>query len=539
MGRNGPTKEELAAENKILQERLWEAEQIIEAIRGGETDAFVIPETGEERIYTFKGADFGYRILVESMNEGALILSPDDSIYYCNQCFAEMVRFPIQKIIGTPLKSYIDQSIHAEICGLIHDSRLHGKARGEFLLKQEYGVFLPVNLSLNFVDLNEFKGVCAIITDLSLQKQSEKILSMSETKYKELVQLSKSIIMKLDIHNNFIFVNEYGKMFFGFSEDELIGHSIFEIILPVIGSPESNLGDSFIDFIYHPEEYGNYENEFFCKGLKKVWVSWTNQPIYDDNGNLAGVLLVGSDITERKKAAVELMSYAMRLEKLNKELEEFAFIASHDLREPLRKIKNFGDMIKRGVKDKLDETTLDYFARMMRSVDRMEKLIRDLLEYSRVASAQELLDTVDLNKAAMDAVADIEQSDALIGISGLPTVWAKSSQMEQLFQNIIANALKFNDKDRAEIKIYSERDNNEWQIFIEDNGIGFNEQYLDRIFAPFQRLHGRSEYEGTGMGLAICRKIVERHGGKLTAKSTIGKGSTFIITLPITCKGRE
>ena len=243
-----------------------------------------------------------------------------------------------------------------------------------------------------------------------------------------------------------------------------------------------------------------------------------------------------TDISDRKQAEENLKVFAGRLEHSNHELEQFAFIASHDLQEPLRKIQAFGNLLGTKCSDKLDEQGKDYLTRMQNAAKRMQQLIRDLLKYSRVATRPEPLDTVDLREAVMEVISDlelrIERLGANVEVFELPAIKAVKSQIHQLFQNLIANALKFHGEEQPHIKIYSQRTDHDYRIFVEDNGIGFDEQFLDRIFTPFQRLHGRSAYEGTGMGLAICRKIVERHGGSITAKSKPGEGSTFIITLP-------
>ena len=244
-----------------------------------------------------------------------------------------------------------------------------------------------------------------------------------------------------------------------------------------------------------------------------------------------------TDISDRKQAEEKLKVFAGKLEHSNKELEQFAFIASHDLQEPLRKIQAFGDMLGKNWSDKLDKQGKDYLTRMQNAAKRMQGLIADLLKYSRVATRPEPLGDVDLREAVIEVVSDLEIKIQRLGadveVLELPVVKAAKSQIYQLFQNLIANSLKFHrDGDRPHIKIYSRRTDNDYRIFVEDNGIGFDEIYLDRIFAPFQRLHGRSVYEGTGMGLAICRKIVEQHGGVITAKSKPGEGSAFIITLP-------
>ena len=250
-----------------------------------------------------------------------------------------------------------------------------------------------------------------------------------------------------------------------------------------------------------------------------------------------------TDISDRKQAEKDLKVSAERLEHTNKELEnsnrelqDFAFIASHDLQEPLRKIQAFGDRLMTRCKDRLDEEGKDFLARMQNSAKRMSQLINDLLKYSRVATRTEPLDTVDMREAVREVISDLEPRIEWLGanveVFELPAIKAEQSQIRQLFQNLISNALKFRGKEQPHIKIYSQRTDHEFRIFVEDNGIGFEEQFLDRIFMPFQRLHGRSAYEGTGMGLAICRKIVERYGGSITAKSKPGEGSTFIIWLP-------
>jgi PAS domain S-box-containing protein len=243
-----------------------------------------------------------------------------------------------------------------------------------------------------------------------------------------------------------------------------------------------------------------------------------------------------TDISDRKQSEEKLIVFAGKLEQSNRELEQFAFIASHDLQEPLRKIQAFGNMLGNKSGDKLDEKGKDYLTRMQNAAKRMQQLISDLLKYSRVATRPEPPDTVDVREVLMEVVSDLEikiqRLGANIEVLELPVIKAEKSQIYQLFQNLIANSLKFHRDGQPHIKIYSRRTDHDCRIFVEDNGIGFDEKYLDRIFAPFQRLHGRSAYEGTGMGLAICRKIVERYGGSITAKGKPGEGSTFIITLP-------
>jgi PAS domain S-box-containing protein len=265
-------------------------------------------------------------------------------------------------------------------------------------------------------------------------------------------------------------------------------------------------------------------------------------PFIETDGSTL-ILEMGIDITERKRAEESLSAYMARLEMLNAELQEFAFVASHDLQEPLRKIQSFGSRLRAKCDISLGEEGCDYLQRMESAANRMQALLGSLLAYSRVTTRTNLMVETDLGKVTHNVLSDleipIERSGGQVEVGNLPVVTADSAQMHQLFQNLIVNGLKYSRKDeKPTVRVYGHTDNGVAEIFVEDNGIGFDEKYLDRIFKPFQRLHGRtSAYDGTGMGLAIVRKIVERHGGTITARSIPGEGSTFIVTLP--AKGRS
>jgi PAS domain S-box-containing protein len=245
----------------------------------------------------------------------------------------------------------------------------------------------------------------------------------------------------------------------------------------------------------------------------------------------------------RDQLELRVQERTAELVRRNKELQEFVFVASHDLREPLRKIQTFGDLAVMKSNKGLTDAGRDCVSRMQTGAARMQTLLESLLRYSRVTNHAEPFQETDLNKSVETALSNLDvvvgARKARLEIGQLPTVEADRVQMVQLFQNLISNALKFQSPNNTpRIKIYSMavegrfRKNNAYEICVEDNGIGFDEQYLDKIFKPFQRLHGRDEYPGVGIGLAICRKIAERHRGSLTASSTPGKGATFVFTLP-------
>lgn len=238
----------------------------------------------------------------------------------------------------------------------------------------------------------------------------------------------------------------------------------------------------------------------------------------------------------------ELAERTSELERSNEELEQFAYIASHDLQEPLRMISSYTQLLAKRYKDKLDEDATEFINYAVDGANRMQVLINDLLSYSRVGTKGDEFSHVDLNgvleavKANLKGV--IEESGAVIKYSKLPTVRADKSQMTQLFQNLIGNAIKFRREGvKAEIEISAKKEGNLFRFVVKDNGIGIDKKYLDRIFVIFQRLHTKEEFPGTGIGLAICKKIVERHGGEISVESAEGKGSDFIFTLQ--GKGRE
>lgn len=248
--------------------------------------------------------------------------------------------------------------------------------------------------------------------------------------------------------------------------------------------------------------------------------------------HLAGVAI------EHKQADEQLREHARKLEESNQELQDFAFIASHDLQEPLRKVMAFGDRLKSVVGEGLGDKGGDYLDRIQNAALRMQRLIDDLLKLSRLTTKANPFKPVDLNKVVEGVLEDLEirlkQSEGKVEVKNLPTVEADENQMRQLFQNLIANALKFCKEQSPPHIVIDCKDGKKgsFEISFQDNGIGFDPKYADRIFKPFERLHGRSEYEGTGMGLAICYKIVGRHGGHIKALGRAGEGATFLVQLP-------
>jgi PAS domain S-box-containing protein len=297
-----------------------------------------------------------------------------------------------------------------------------------------------------------------------------------------------------------------------------------------------------------PFENFEVEHEFQHIGHKVMLIN--ARQIFQDNNQSGLILLAIEDITERKQTEETLKRFTARLEQSNRELQDFASVASHDLQEPLRKIQAFGDLLTSECGHSLPETGQQYLQRMQNAAARMQLLINDLLAFSRVTTKAQPFVRVDLATIAQEVLSDLEVQIQRVGgrvdVGFLPTINADPLQMRQLLQNLLGNSLKFhqpgvqplitlqaqilNQQDASNVKAVASE---VCQIKVSDNGIGFEEKYLDRIFTVFQRLHYRNEYEGTGVGLAICRKIAERHSGSITATSKLGTGATFIVTLPL------
>lgn len=351
-----------------------------------------------------------------------------------------------------------------------------------------------------------------------------------------------AIVAITDNHGVIIYVNQKFCAISKYSKEELIGNT-----------------HRIVNSGYHPKEYfkelwktissgkvweGEIRNR--AKDGSFYWVHTTIVPFLGANGRPEQYVAVRYEITERVMAQELLKIHARKLELSNKELQDFASVAAHDLQEPLRKIQSFSDRLRSKAKEVLSPDMMDYLDRIQNSAQRMQTLINDLLSYSRVTTKAQPFSLVDMNQILTQVVSDlevrIEESHGKVEWADLPTLHADPVQMHQLFLNLINNALKFHRPEVPPHVVVSakplprsswQKDQNLCEFSVKDNGIGFDEKYLDRIFTIFQRLHGRQEYEGTGIGLAVCRKIVDRHGGVITAKSSPNQGAEFLVTLPL------
>jgi PAS domain S-box-containing protein len=281
---------------------------------------------------------------------------------------------------------------------------------------------------------------------------------------------------------------------------------------------------------------GQEEREDWLEEGRVSWVSTTKMPMYDQHGQIIGVMGISRNITERKEAMQKLVETTENLKVSNRDLEQFAYIASHDLQEPLRMVANYMQLLERRYKDQLDQDAKDFIGFAVDGAVRMQQLIDSLLDYSRLQTRKHPFEPVDLNAVLQRVLRDLEgrilETGATITADLLPQLRGDGMQLGLVFQNFIGNALKFKGDKAPEIQISAEEFSDHWKIAVRDNGIGIAPEHQARIFKIFQRLHSRAEYPGTGIGLAICRRIIERHDGETGVESEFTKGSTFWFTLP-------
>jgi len=365
--------------------------------------------------------------------------------------------------------------------------------------------------------------------------QAEEALRKEKDKVQKYLDIAAVILVAIDSKQNITLMNKRGCEILGYDEEEIIGKNWFDNFVP--DNDRERVKEGFLQLIsgeIEPMEY--FENTVLTKSGTVRSIAWHNTVIKDEEGNIVGTLSSGEDITERKKTEKELNNLTEELKRSNADLEQFAYSASHDLQEPLRVIEGFVKLLSKRYKGKLDAKGNEFIEFTIEGVQRMKMLIKDLLEYSQIGMKNKKFSLVDSSMPLALALANlqrsIEENKAVVTYDALPKVLADSSQLSRLFQNLIGNAIKFNGNELPKIHISAELKGEEWIFSVSDNGIGIDPKNFDRIFTVFQRLHAREEYEGTGIGLAICKKIVERHGGRIWVESEFGKGTTFYFTLP-------
>lgn len=463
-----------------------------------------------------------FRQLAEATQEGVLV-SEEGRILNANLTFARMFGYDWKEVLG---KNSVDFVAHGDRPWAAQKISAGYEKTYEITGLRKDGSTFPMEVTGKTVPYHGRTARVTTLRDVTEHKQFIKTLRESEERFRLLVENIKDYaIFLLDPEGRVVTWNEGAQRIIGYNAVEIVGRSFSCFYVPEDVERR------------HPEELlkaaaeqGRVEEEGWRvrKDGSRFWANTIVTPLKNEKGGLRGFAKVTQDITERRRVEDLLRS--------NTELQQFANVASHDLQEPLRMVSNYVQLLAERYKGKLDADADEFIGFAVDGAKRMHLLINGLLEYARVESRGKPFQPVDFQKVFNDTLSNlkvkIEETRAKISHGPLPRVMGDGLQMGQLLQNLFGNSLKFKGTRPPEIHFSAEQKGKEWVFACRDNGIGIDAKYFDRIFVIFQRLHARSEYEGMGLGLAICKRIVERHGGRIWVESEPGEGSTFYFTLP-------
>lgn len=473
------------------------------------------------------------RLVIDAAPSGMIMVNHAGQIVLVNTQIEQLFGYKRTELIGrsievlVPLNARDKHPDYRSKYFADPKTRAMGVGRDLYGLRKD-GTEIPVEIGLNPLMTGGSRFVLASVVDITERKRAEERLRTT-------IEAAPSGMIMVDHEGKIVLVNTQVERLFGYSREELLGQSI-EILVPTnVREKHPEHRDSFFKDP-HARAMGMGRDLY---GLRKdgseIPVEIGLNPLRAEGENYVLASIV--DITERKRAEELLQEKLLELQRSNEELQQFAYVCSHDLQEPLRVISNYTQLLARRYKGKaLDEDAHEFIDFTLDATKRMHQLINDLLLYSRVETRGKGFVDVDMNEILQIAESNlslvIQETQAEITADKLPVLKGDNSQLIQLFQNLIGNALKFRSADAPKVSISSISQGDQWQFEVADNGIGFDMKYVDRIFVIFQRLHLREAYEGSGIGLAVCKKIVERHGGRLWAESVPGRGASFIFTIP-------
>lgn len=369
------------------------------------------------------------------------------------------------------------------------------------------------------------------LEDITERKQALEALLASQERYRDLFENAHDIIYTTSLQGEFTSFNQAGERVTGYTREEALGKSFRDVVAP----EHQELVQEMIRRKLGGEAHTTYELEIVAKDGTRRFLETSSRLMFSE-GCPVGVQAIARDITERKRAEAVVAKQALELARSNAELEHFAWIVSHDLQEPLRIARSFAELLAERCRGRLDADADEFISHIVDATQRMHKLIQALLEYSRVSTRDHPFSHTDggevLERVLRDLSVPLRETGATVTQDPLPVVMADGLQLGQLFQNLIGNAVKFRRQEPPRIHVAADRQAAEWVFSVRDNGIGIDPAEFERIFQIFERGHAQQTYPGTGIGLAISKRIVERHGGRIWLESKPGEGSTFYFTIP-------
>ena len=452
--------------------------------------------------------DFSQVQVQQIMNSSIITVLPEESLWNCHQL---MQNHHLRRLIVVDEAGYL--------VGIVAQSNI-------MAVLEPMGMYSTLEALQTLV---EEKNTELLKTNAMLREEIAERRQL-EVDLNRFFNLSQDMFYIVGFDGYFKRLNPSWEKLLGFSEAEILSQPFLELVHPEDQERVAREVRKLVD----GEKTISFESRYSCKDGSYCWFLWTATPFREQKL----IYGIAHDITQRREDEQQLKQINADLTRSNQELEQFAYFASHDLQEPLRKIKSYSDLLVKRYGEQFDERADRYIAYISDGVSRMQALIRDLLTYSRVSTTKPVFKPVQLNlilRAALNDLSSvIEENHAEIVTEFLPTVNAHPGMLSQLLQNLIANGIKFCRSPSPRIHISATENDQFWTIAIQDNGIGIDSEQKERIFALFGRLHFREEYPGTGIGLTLCKKIVELHGGEIWFDSTVGEGTTFYFTLPKT-----
>lgn len=474
--------------------------------------------------------------IVESSNDAIIGKTLDGIITSWNRVAEEMYGYSEGEVLGKSVDLLTVPERQEELRTILQKVKAGERVEHvETVRRRKDGKELQIALTVSPIKdrNNRLIGASSSARDISDRKRAEEALLMSETRYRSLFEnmLNGLAYCQMLFENeqpvDFVYLDVNSKFEELTGLVNVVGRRVTEVIP---GIKESN-PEMF-------EIYGRVAStglpDRFDAYLEPLGGLWLSVTVFSPS--LGYFVALFENITERKHAEQALARQAEELERSNKELEQFAYVASHDLQEPLRMIASYTQLLAKRYAGKLDSDADEFIGFAVDGATRMQNLINDLLQYSRVNRKGKPFAPVDCAEVLRDALVNLrislEESRAIVTNDDLPSVTCDATQLTQLFQNLIGNAIKFHGDGPPHVHVSAADGGSEWKFAVRDNGVGFDPQYAERIFVIFQRLHSQREYAGTGIGLSICKRIVERHGGRIWAESEPGKGATFYFTIP-------
>ena len=480
-----------------------------------------------------------YRGLLEAAPDAMVVVNQAGEIVLLNVQAEKQFGYRRDELLGQPVTNIIQEGfaerLIADDLRSAEDALAQQIGTGiELTALRKDGSEFPIEIMLSPLESAEGILVTAAIRDISVRRAADHQLARMEGRYRGLLEAAPDAMVVVNQAGEIVLLNVQAEKQFGYRRDELLGQPVTNIIQE--GFAERLIADdlrSAEDALAQQIGTG-----IELTALRKDGSEFPIEIMLSPLESAEGILVTAAirDISVRRAAEADLLQKVEDLARSNEELGQFAYIASHDLQEPLRMVASYTQLLSRRYKGKLDADADEFIAFAVDGATRMQRLIQDLLTFSRVGSRGEDLVTTSSDDALEQALTNlrgaIEDSGAIVTHDPLPTVLADEMQLTQLFQNLVGNAIKYQKPGIPEVHIAAARNGGKkWTFSVQDNGLGIDPEYFERIFGMFQRLHKREEFDGTGIGLAICKKIVERHGGTISVESQPGFGSTFRFAL--------